>query len=164
MKRALITGINGQDGSYLSELLLEKGYEVFGIVKSNSTTESQFTRIDPIRSRLTLFYADIVDLASLTRVIRDVRPDEIYNLASQSQVRVSFDQPFLTVQTAGIGALNILEAVRLDLPNARVYQASSSEMFGNSIEDDDFQRRVAERKKLQTTQQGSEPGRLVADR
>ena len=140
MKKALITGINGQDGSYLAELLLEKGYEVSGIVKSNSTAESQFSRIDHIRSDLTLFYADVTDLASLSRVIREVKPDEIYNLASQSHVRVSFDQPFLTVQTAGIGALNVFEAVRLDHPASKVYQASSSEMFGNSIDDDGFQR------------------------
>ncbi len=140
MKQALITGINGQDGSYLAELLLEKGYKVAGVVKSNSTAESQFSRIDPIRDELALYYADITDLASLSRVIRVVRPDEIYNLAAQSHIKVSFDQPFLTVQADGIGPLNILEAVRLDLPTAKVYQASSSEMFGNSIDPDGFQR------------------------
>ncbi len=140
MKKALITGINGQDGSYLAELLLAKGYEIFGIVKSNSITESQFTRIDHVRDKLTLFYADITDLSSLSHVIIKTKADEIYNLASQSQVRVSFDQPILTVQTAGIGALNLLEAVRLNRPEAKVYQASSSEMFGSSIEADGFQR------------------------
>ncbi len=140
MKTALITGVNGQDGSYLSELLVEKGYSVAGIVKSNSTAETPFTRIDDVRSHLELFYADVTDLASLTRVIREVSPDEIYNLAAQSHVRVSFDQPFLTVQTAAVGALNIFEAVRLEKPDTRVYQASSSEMFGTSTDADGFQR------------------------
>lgn len=140
MKKAIITGINGQDGSYLAELLLSKGYEVSGIIKRNSITESQFTRIDHIRSDLKLFYADVTDLASLAHVIKEVRPDEVYNLAAQSHVRVSFDQPILTAQTTGIGALNVLEAVRLYQPGARVYQASSSEMFGNSEEPDGFQR------------------------
>ncbi len=140
MKKAVITGINGQDGSYLAEFLLEKGYDVYGIVKRNSITESQFSRIDHIRNRLTLFYADVTDLASLTHVVKDVQPDEIYNLAAQSHVRVSFDQPILTAQTTAVGALNVLEAVRLHQREAKVYQASSSEMFGNSIEEDGYQR------------------------
>ena len=140
MKKALITGINGQDGSYLAELLLDKDYEVFGIVKRNSVTESQFSRIDAIRDRLTLYYADITDLASLSHVIKDVQPDEIYNLAAQSHVRVSFDQPILTAQITGIGTMNVLEAARLYDPGARIYQASSSEMFGNSPEPDGLQR------------------------
>lgn len=140
MKKVLITGINGQDGSYLSELLLEKGCEVHGIIKRNSVTESQFSRIDPIREHLKLVYADITDLASLSHVIKDVRPDEIYNLAAQSHVRVSFDQPVLTAQVTGIGTLNVLEAARLYAPDAKIYQASSSEMFGNSVEPDGFQR------------------------
>ncbi len=140
MKKALVTGINGQDGSYLAELLLEKGYEVSGLIKRNSVTESQFSRIDPIREQLKLFYADITDLASLSHVIKDLQPDEIYNLAAQSHVRVSFDQPVLTAQVTGIGTLNVLEAARLYSPNAKIYQASSSEMFGNSVEPDGFQR------------------------
>ena len=140
MKKALITGINGQDGSYLAEFLLDKEYEVYGIVKRNSVTESQFSRIDHIRSQLTLFYADVTDLASLNHVIKEVQPDEIYNLAAQSHVRVSFDQPILTAQTTGLGTMNVLEAVRINKPDAKIYQASSSEMFGNSIDDDGFQR------------------------
>lgn len=140
MTKALITGINGQDGSYLSEFLLEKGYDVFGIIKRNSVTESQFTRIDHIRKSLNLFYADVTDLSSLIHVIKDVQPDEIYNLAAQSHVRVSFDQPLLTAQVTGIGTINVLEAVRLHKHDAKVYQASSSEMFGNSVEPDGFQR------------------------
>jgi GDPmannose 4,6-dehydratase len=140
MKKAIITGINGQDGSYLAELLLEKGYEVSGIVKRNSITESQFSRIDHIRSDLRLFYADVTDLSSLNRVFKEVQPDEVYNLAAQSHVRVSFDQPILTAQVTGLGALNVLEAVRTYQPGAKVYQASSSEMFGNSVDPDGFQR------------------------
>ena len=140
MKKALITGINGQDGSYLAEHLLDRDYEVFGLIKRNSVTESQFTRIDHIRNRLTLIYADVTDLASLNQVMKEVHPDEVYNLAAQSHVRVSFDQPVLTAQVTGIGTLNVLEAVRLNQPAAKVYQASSSEMFGNSVEDDGFQR------------------------
>ncbi len=140
MKKVLITGISGQDGSYLAEFLLDKGYDVYGIVKRNSVTESQFLRIDQIREKLTLFYADLTDLASLSHVIKNVHPDEIYNLAAQSHVRVSFDQPVLTSQVTGIGALNLLEAARLYSPLARIYQASSSEMFGNNVEPDGFQR------------------------
>lgn len=140
MKKALITGINGQDGSYLSEFLLEKGYQVYGIIKRNSVTESQFSRIDHIREQLTLFYADVTDLSSLNQVIKDVQPDEIYNLAAQSHVRISFDQPILTAQVTGLGTMNVLEAVRQNKPDAKVYQASSSEMFGNSLEPDGFQR------------------------
>ncbi len=143
MKKALITGINGQDGSYLAEFLLEKDYEVFGIIKRNSVTESQFSRIDPIRERLKLFYGDVTDVASLAHVAKDVQPDEIYNLAAQSHVRVSFDQPILTAQITGIGTLNVLEAARLYMPTAKIYQASSSEMFGNSIDADGFQRETS---------------------
>lgn len=140
MKKALITGINGQDGSYLSEFLLEKGYKVYGIIKRNSVTESQFSRIDHIRNQLTLFYGDVTDLASLNHVMKDVQPDEIYNLAAQSHVRVSFDQPLLTAQVTGLGTMNVLESVRQNKPDAKIYQASSSEMFGNSIDADGFQR------------------------
>ena len=140
IKRALITGINGQDGSYLSELLLEKGYEVHGILKRNSVAENQTARLDGIFGDLKLEYADMTDMASLIRVIQLVEPDEIYNLAAQSHVRISFDQPIYTSQVVGLGALNLLEAVRLTDKNIKVYQASSSEMFGNSFDDDGFQR------------------------
>jgi len=140
MKKALITGINGQDGSYLSELLLEKGYEVHGILKRNSVAETQTTRIEHIRHVLNLSYADMTDLASLIAVLRDTQPDEIYNLASQSHVKISFDQPLYTAQATGISTMNLLEAVRLIKPDARMYQASSSEMFGNMVDEDGFQR------------------------
>ena len=140
MKRALITGINGQDGSYLSELLLEKGYEVHGILKRNSVAENQSARIEHIFEDLKLEYADMLDMASLVRVIQLVKPDEIYNLAAQSHVRISFDQPIYTTQVAALGVLNLLESVKLTDKNIKIYQASSSEMFGNSFDEDGFQR------------------------
>jgi len=140
MKKALITGINGQDGSYLAELLLEKGYEVHGILKRNSVAENQTARLDHIFSKLNLEYADMLDMASLIRVLQLVKPDEVYNLAAQSHVRISFDQPIYTTQVVGLGALNLLESVRLTDKNIKVYQASSSEMFGNSFDEDGFQR------------------------
>ena len=138
--KALITGINGQDGSYLAELLLEKGYEVHGILKRNSVAENQTARLDHIFSKLNLEYADMLDMASLIRVLQLVRPDEVYNLAAQSHVRISFDQPIYTTQVVGLGALNLLESVRLTDKSIKVYQASSSEMFGNSFDEDGFQR------------------------
>ena len=141
-KVALITGINGQDGSYLAEFLLEKGYEVWGTIKRNSVAENQTSRLDEIYPQLLgkLQYADLTDLASLVSVIQQCKPDEIYNLAAQSHVRISFDQPLYTAQATGVGTLNLLEAVRLTKPDAKIYQASSSEMFGNNIDEDGFQR------------------------
>ena len=139
-KIALITGINGQDGSYLSEFLLDKNYEVHGTLKRNSVSENQTFRIDHIFNKIKLHYVDLTDLSSLMRVINDVKPDEIYNLAAQSHVRISFDQPIYTSQVTGLGTLNLLEAVKLIKPDAKIYQASSSEMFGNSIDSDGFQR------------------------
>ena len=140
MKKALITGINGQDGSYLAEFLIEKGYEVFGTLKRNSVAENQTARLDSIYDKVKLFYADLTDLSSLISVIQKTQPDEMYNLAAQSHVRISFDQPLYTTQVTGVGTLNMLEAVRLIKPDAKIYQASSSEMFGNSIDSDGFQR------------------------
>jgi len=140
MKKALITGINGQDGSYLAEFLLSMDYEVYGILKRNSVAENQTARLDNVFNQITLYYADINDLSSLISVLQKVQPDEIYNLAAQSHVRISFDQPIYTAQTTGLGSLNLLEAVRLICPKTKIYQASSSEMFGNSIDRDGFQR------------------------
>jgi len=141
MKRALITGINGQDGSYLAEFLLKKGYEVWGTLKRNSVSENQSSRIDSNTfSRITLEYADMTDMSSITRVLQLCRPDEIYNLAAQSHVRISFDQPLYTTEVTAVGVLNLLEAARLICPKARIYQASSSEMFGNNIDKDGYQR------------------------
>ena len=141
-KVALITGINGQDGSYLAEFLLEKGYEVWGTIKRNSVAENQTSRLDEIYPQLLgkLHYADLTDLASLISIIQQCQPDEIYNLAAQSHVRISFDQPIYTAQATGIGTLNLLEVIRLTKPNAKIYQASSSEMFGNNIDEDGYQR------------------------
>ena len=145
-KKALITGINGQDGSYLSELLLKKGYEVHGILKRNSVAENQTARLNTVFKDLNLEYADMTDMASLIRVIQLAKPDEIYNLAAQSHVRISFDQPIYTSQVVGLGTLNLLEAVRLINPSIKVYQASSSEMFGNSRDEDGFQRETTHMK------------------
>ena len=141
-KRALITGINGQDGSYLAEFLIGKGYEVFGTVKRNSVAENQTARLDSVYDKIgkNLIYADLTDIASLLNALRISNPDEIYNLAAQSHVRISFDQPLYTAQATGIGTLNVLEAVRSFNPKIKIYQASSSEMFGNSIDQDGFQR------------------------
>ena len=140
MKKALITGINGQDGSYLSEFLLEKNYEVYGILKRNSVAENQTARLNNVYDKIKLEYADLTDMSSLAIVIQKIMPDEIYNLAAQSHVRISFDQPIYTSQVTGLGTLNLLEAVKLIKPDTKIYQASSSEMFGNSIDKDGYQR------------------------
>ena len=141
-KVALITGINGQDGSYLAEFLLEKGYEVWGTIKRNSVAENQTSRLDEIYPQLLgkLQYADLTDLSSLISVIQQSKPSEIYNLAAQSHVRISFDQPIYTAQATGIGTLNLLEAIRLTNPKIKLYQASSSEMFGNNVDEDGYHR------------------------
>jgi GDPmannose 4,6-dehydratase len=140
MKVVLITGINGQDGSYLAEFLLNKNYEVHGTLKRNSVAENQTARLDSVYDKVILHYVDLTDLSSIISVIQKVQPDEIYNLAAQSHVRISFDQPIYTTNVTGLGTLNLLEAVKLIKPNTKIYQASSSEMFGNSIDEDGFQR------------------------
>jgi GDPmannose 4,6-dehydratase len=139
-KIALITGINGQDGSYLAELLLSKGYKVVGTLKRNSVAENQTFRLDTVFNAIQLEYADLTDMASLVRVITKVMPDEVYNLAAQSHVGISFDQPVYTAHATGVGTLNLLEAIRLIKPDTKIYQASSSEMFGNNIDTDGYQR------------------------
>jgi len=139
-KITLITEINGQDGSYLAEFLIEKGYEVHGTLKRNSVAENQTSRLDKVYDKVKLHYADLTDLSSLVRVISEVKPIEIYNLAAQSHVRISFDQPLYTANVTGIGTLNVLEAVKLLDSSIKIYQASSSEMFGNSIDTDGYQR------------------------
>lgn len=135
MKTALITGITGQDGSYLSELLITKGYKVVGLVTRSSTIDirSRLDHLPPaVRANLVLEYGDLLDLPSLASTLRKHRPDEIYNLASQSHVRVSFEQPVLTSQVTAMGVLNLLEAIRLSDLESRLYQASTSDMFGAS--------------------------------
>jgi len=140
-KKAFITGINGQDGSYLAELLVEKDYEVYGIVRRNSIAEHQESRIDHLVGKgVETSYGDLLDVSSLERLIRTIQPDEIYNIAAQSHVRISMDIPQFTVQTNALGLLNILEAHKNNCPSARFYQASSSEMFGRSVDTDGYQR------------------------
>ena len=137
MKKAIITGITGQDGSYLAELLLSKDYEVHGLIRRASTFNTQ--RIDHLfqdphdsSARLKLHYADLTDGSRLTLLLDQIQPDEVYHLAAQSHVRVSFDEPEFTGDTTGLGTTRLLEAIRLTAPNCRFYQASSSEMFGAS--------------------------------
>ena len=140
-KKAFITGISGQDGSYLAELLLEKDYEVYGIIRRNSTPEHQESRIDHlIGNGVETEYGDLLDVSSLERMIRTIQPDEIYNIAAQSHVRISMDIPQFTVQANALGLLNVLEAYKNNCPSARFYQASSSEMFGRSVDEDGYQR------------------------
>ncbi|GDX62482.1 GDP-mannose 4,6-dehydratase [Candidatus Saccharibacteria bacterium] len=131
-KVALITGITGQDGSYLAELLLEKGYEVHGIMRRNSTFTTG--RIEHIFDRVELHYGDLADSSSLQHIVAKVQPDEVYNLAAQSHVKVSFDVPEYTADVTGTGTLRLLEAIRTAAPKAKFYQASSSEMFGKVLE------------------------------
>ena len=140
MKRALITGIGGQDGSYLAELLISKGYEVHGLVRRNSVPEQQESRIDFLGEQVRTHYSDLGDSSSLGRIIENIEPDEIYNLAAQSHVRISFEIPQFTVRTNAEGTLNVLDAMLRFAPDAKFYQASSSEMFGDSVDDDGYQR------------------------
>jgi GDPmannose 4,6-dehydratase len=139
-RRALITGITGQDGSYLTEYLLSLGYEVHGIVRRQSVAENQSSRLQHVNNDIVRHYGDLTDEYSLSSVVKRVQPDEIYNLAAMSHVRISFDMPSFTIKTNGLGVLNMLECLRQEAPEARFYQASSSEMFGNSIDPDHFQR------------------------
>src|SRR3954451_20975402 len=132
MPRALITGVTGQDGSYLAELLLEKGYDVHGMVRRSST--EKFDRIEHLRDRITLHQADLLDPRSLVDALRASKPSEVYNLAAMSFVAVSWIQPTLTAEFTGVGVTRILEALREAAPEARFYQASSSEMFGKVLE------------------------------
>jgi GDPmannose 4,6-dehydratase len=131
MPRALITGITGQDGSYLAELLLAKGYEVAGVVRR--TSHHSYERIDHLLDRVQILPADLLDQHSLTMVIKETEPDEVYNLAAQSYVPTSWAQPVLTGEFTALGVTRILEAIRLAHPTARFYQASSSEMFGRVV-------------------------------
>lgn len=140
MSKALIIGISGQDGSYLAEYLISIGYNVYGIVRRNSVPENQWCRLDNDSNKIKTFYGDLLDQHSLEHVLKTVMPDEIYNLAAQSHVRISFDIPQYTLMTNANGTLNLLEAYRNICPKAKFYQACSSEMFGNSYDVDGFQR------------------------
>ncbi len=132
MKRALITGITGQDGAYLAQFLLEKGYEVFGVIRRSSHrgVEDHRLRWLGVADRVTLLDGDLADVSSLVRIVKEVAPDEIYNLAAQSFVASSWRQPILTANITAVGVTNMLEALRAEKPDARFYQASSSEMYG----------------------------------
>lgn len=132
MKKAIITGITGQDGAYLAQLLLQKGYEVHGLVRRSSTSDINDTRLRwlGIAGDVKLVDGDLTDLASLMRLLEAIKPDEVYNLGAQSFVGSSWHQPLLTAQVTALGALNVLEAIRIVAPHARFYQASSSEMYG----------------------------------
>jgi GDPmannose 4,6-dehydratase len=138
MKKALITGITGQDGSYLAELLLAKGYEIWGIIRRSSSFNT--ARIDHLyedphnHPRLRLVYGDLTDGGNLSALLNDIKPDEVYNLGAQSHVRVSFDQPIYTANVDALGALRMLEAIRMMTKPAKFYQASSSEMYGKVLE------------------------------
>jgi len=141
-KRALITGANGQSASYLAEFLLDKGYEVHGTIRRNSVPESQTTRIEELHSKnlIKLHYADLTDPISIESVINEVQADEIYHLAAQSHVQVSFELPKYTLDTNAGGTLCVLEAVRKFSPHSKIYHAATSEMFGNNFDEDKFQR------------------------
>jgi GDPmannose 4,6-dehydratase len=138
MKTAFITGIAGQDGSYLAEHLLAQGYRVTGIIRRNSTVEHQKDRIGGLPVEVE--YGDLTDQSSLERALRHYQPDEIYNLGAQSHVRISSDIPQFTTQVNALGVVNMLEAYKTVVPHARFYQASSSEMFGSSVDADNYQR------------------------
>lgn len=140
MKKAFITGIGGQDGSYLAEYLVEQGYEVHGIIRRNSVPEHQQSRIESMRDKIHVYYGDLLDQSSIEHLLDKIQPDEIYNIAAQSHVRISYDIPQFTAQTNAVGVLNVLEAYRRSCPNAKFYQASSSEMFGSSVDSDGYQR------------------------
>lgn len=138
MKKALITGINGQDGSFLSELLLDKGYEVHGMIRRHSVAENQDVRIANLN--LKLHYGDLTDEISIYKILKKVMPDEVYNLGAMSHVGISNEIPSFTIKTNSLSVLNLLEFLKEICPNAKFYQASSSEMFGNSIDSDNYQR------------------------
>jgi GDPmannose 4,6-dehydratase len=141
-KIGLILGANGQDASYLAELLIEKGYIVHGTIRRNSVPESQTTRIQHLRdsNQIILHYMDLTDPISVESIINELKPDEIYHLAAQSHVQISFELPKYTLDVNGGGTLAVLEAVRKFSPNSKIYHAATSEMFGNSIDDDGYQR------------------------
>lgn len=142
MKKSLIIGANGQDASYLAEYLLDKNYEIHGTIRRNSVPESQTTRIEHLHSNnfIKLHYADLTDPLSIENVISSIQPDEIYHLAAQSHVQISFDLPKYTLDVNCGGTLAVLESVRKFSPHSKVYHAATSEMFGNNVDDDFYQR------------------------
>lgn len=140
MKKALIIGANGQDASYLIEFLLSKKYDIVGTIRRNSVPESQTSRIEHLKENISLKYADLTDTISIDSVIKEEQPDEIYHLAAQSHVQISFELPKYTLDVNSGGTLAVLEAARRFSPHSKVYHAATSEMFGNSCDSDGFQR------------------------
>ena len=140
MKKAFITGINGQDGSYLTEHLLRMNVEVGGLIRRSSVAENQTYRINKQLKNIKTYYGDLIDPRSISKALNDFKPDVIFNLAAQSHVRLSFEMPAFTAQVNAIGALNVFNIVKEEFPHIRVYQASSSEMFGSAVDEDNFQR------------------------
>ena len=138
--KSLIIGISGQDGSYLSEYLLSLDHEVYGIVRRHSAAENQQYRLENIKENIHVFYGDLLDISSIEKVLREVMPDFIFNLGAMSHVKISFEIPLFTAQTNALGVLSLLESYRTICPNAKFYQASSSEMFGLSVDEDMYQR------------------------
>jgi GDPmannose 4,6-dehydratase len=138
--KCLLTGINGQDSSYLAEYLLELGHDVYGILRRHSDTLGQQSRIESIKDKIHTFYGDLSDATSIENVLFDVIPDYIFNIGAQSHVRISFDIPVYTADVNALGALRLLDAYRRICPKAKYYQASSSEMFGLSVDADNYQR------------------------
>jgi GDPmannose 4,6-dehydratase len=139
-KKALIIGVSGQDGSYLAEHLIKSNYSVFGIVRRNSVAENQNYRIIHLPKSVELFYGDVLDSQSIIRTIKEIKPNEIYNLAAMSHVQISFKIPRFTLETNGLSLIDLLEYFKNDFKNVKFYQASSSEMFGNSIDKNGFQK------------------------
>lgn len=146
MKKAFITGISGQDGSYLAELLLSKGYQVLGLIRRNSLPQYQSKRLDEcgITDQIRTVYGDVTDMSRLFSILSEYQPDEIYHLAAQSHVKISFEIPSYTTDTIVFGTLNVLEAARLCCPKAKIYLAGSSEMYGNEKDSDDFRRETTQ--------------------
>ena len=140
MKKALILGISGQDGYYLTKELLDSNYKVFGMVRRHSVSNNQTTRINSLINEIELEYGDLLDANSVRNIFKKIKPDVIFNLAAMSQVKISNIMPSFTIQTNGLAVLNILEIIKESLSSAVFYQASSSEMFGNSVDKDKFQR------------------------
>lgn len=139
-RRALVTGITGQDGYYLTKLLLEKDYDVYGMIRRHNRTGTELGTVQSLESLINLDYGDMTDASSLEAIVHRVKPHEVYNLAAQSHVKISFESPVYTANVNATGVANLLEAVTKTVPSARFYQASTSEMFGNCIDDDGFQR------------------------
>jgi GDPmannose 4,6-dehydratase len=139
-RRALITGITGQDGYYLTKLLLEKDYEIFGMIRRHNRTGTELGTVSSLESLINFDYGDMTDASSLEAIVHRIKPHEVYNLAAQSHVKISFDSPVYTANTNALGVVHLLEAVTRTVPSARFYQASTSEMFGNSVDTDGFQR------------------------